>query len=98
MISPEIVQEYLKVPDTGGYALISSMIEDGYDYLRDAVDDFDEIYAGNERFKRKADAWVLRYWMPEAYDQREGGYDGRLTMNYAARSQLTQLQLYRKEG
>lgn len=31
MISPEIVQEYLKVPDTGGYALISSMIEDGYD-------------------------------------------------------------------
>jgi hypothetical protein len=98
VITPETVLEYLKVPDTGGYALISSMIEDGYDYLRDAVDDFDDIYKTNDRFSRKADAWVLRHWMPEAYDQREGGYDGRIVMNHAARSQLTQLQLYRKEG
>ena len=43
MITPETVLEYLKVPDTGGYALISTMIEDGYDYLRDPVHDFQDI-------------------------------------------------------
>ncbi len=99
MITVDDVKGYLKIPYDDEDSLITRMIQDGYDQLDDAINDFDEIYKENKKFARKADNWVLCYYMPDAYDQREGAYDGRRTgMNYPARSELTKLQLTRKES
>lgn len=92
------VKNYLKIPYDDDDSIIEGMLTDAYDYLADAVDDFEDLYTENERFSRKADNWVLHYYMPDAYDQREGGYDGRREkMNYPGRSIITQLQRYRKK-
>lgn len=99
MISTADVKDFLKIPYDDEDILISNILQAGYDYLDGAIDDFDEIYTENEAFQRKADMFILHFWCPDAYDQREGGYDGnRMTMNYPARAMLTQLQLYKKGG
>lgn len=100
MISVENAKEYLRIPaeQTDEDAFVNSIIQDGYDYLRDAVDDFDEIYAENEVFARKADRYVLHFHLPTAYDEREGLGAGAECMSYSARALMTQLSLYRKAG
>lgn len=97
MISINQAKAYLRIPykDDDGY--IASAIRQGYSYLRDAVDDFDEIYTKDSVFSDKCDMWVLTQWMPNAYDRREGMLTGVVTMDYTARAMLTQLQMYRKE-
>ncbi len=98
LITTADVKAYLRIPHTDDDTFIAAAIQDGYDYLADAIDDYATLYAGNETFARKCNAWVLRYWMPDAYDQREGGYDGqRVDMNRPARAMLTQLQMYKVE-
>lgn len=98
MVTVDEVKEYLNIFDDSNDKMLESMIQGGYDYLVDAIDDFDYIYAENEVFARKADSFVKHYFVPDAYDQREGMYDGaRIDMNRPARAVLTQLQLYRKE-
>lgn len=97
MLTVDQVKQYLGIPGTQDDAFIELIITDGYDYLRDAVDDFDTLYNSEGSFKRKADAWVLNFYTADAYDQREGAYDGqRVDMNRPSRALLTQLQLYRK--
>lgn len=97
MVTTADVMAYLNIPEDSS-GLLQAMIDSGYDYIRDAVDDYDDIYGSNEQFKRKVDFWVLHFWMPDAYDQREGAYDGqRLRMNYPAQALLTQIQMYKKE-
>lgn len=100
MITADHVKDYLRIPleQTDEDAFIESIIQDGYDYLRDAVDDFDEIYEENSIFQRKADRFVLHFHVPTAYDEREGMGAGAKEMSYAARSLITQLSLYRKAG
>lgn len=98
MISVDHVKDYLRIPYEEDDAYIESVIGQGYSYIRDAVDDFDEIYAKDSAFSDKCDMWVLTQWMPSAYDRREGMFTGAVTMDYTARAMLTQLQMYRKEG
>lgn len=99
MLTTDECRDYLNIPNGMDEQLLAQAIQCGYDYLTDAIDDFDALYTENELFKRRADAWVKFYYVPDTYDQREGAYDGtRLEMNRPARAALTQLQLYRKEG
>lgn len=98
MISVDQVKDYLRIPYEEDDAYIESVIGQGYSYIRDAVDDFDAIYAKDSAFSDKCDMWVLTQWMPSAYDRREGMFTGAVTMDYTARAMLTQLQMYRKEG
>ena len=97
MISVDQVKDYLRIPYKEDDGYIESAISQGYSYIRDAVDDFDEIYAKDSVFSDKCDMWVLTQWMPSAYDRREGMFTGAVTMDYTARAMLTQLQMYRKE-
>lgn len=97
MISADQVKDYLRIPYEEDDGYIESAISHGYSYIRDAVDDFDEIYAKDSVFSDKCDMWVLTQWMPSAYDRREGMFTGVVTMDYTARAILTQLQMYRKE-
>lgn len=97
MITVDEVKEYLRINHDDDDALIEEFIIAGYDYLRDAVDDFDDIYKENQTFARKADLFVKTKWLPNEYDNREGMQSGGESLNYAARSLLTQLSLYRKE-
>ena len=97
MISVDQVKDYLRIPYEEDDAYIESVISQGYSYIRDAVDDFDAIYAEDAAFSDKCDMWVLTQWMPSAYDRREGMFTGAVTMDYTARAMLTQLQMYRKE-
>lgn len=97
MISVDQVKDYLRIPYEEDDGYIESTISHGYSYIRDAVDDFDEIYAKDSVFSDKCDMWVLTQWMPSAYDRREGMFTGVVTMDYTARAILTQLQMYRKE-
>lgn len=98
MVTVQTVKNYLRIPYDDDDQFIKQLIDGGYDYLRDAVDDFDLLIAGNANFSRKADYFVLMHWLPLGYDQREGMTSGEPALNYAARSLLTQLQLYRYEG
>lgn len=97
MISINQTKDYLRIPYKEDDGYIYSAISQGYSYLRDAVDDFDEIYTKDSVFSDKCDMWVLTQWMPNAYDRREGMLTGVVTMDYMARAMLTQLQMYRKE-
>ena len=98
MITASDVKNYLRIDYTDDDALIESAITAGYDYLADAIDNYEQLYAGNELFARKADSWVLTHWMPPMYDQREGMLTDRSSnLNYAARAMLTQLQMYKYE-
>lgn len=97
MISINQTKDYLRIPYKEDDGYIESAISQGYSYLRDAVDDFDEIYTKDSVFSDKCDMWVLTQWMPNAYDRREGMLTGVVTMDYTARAMLTQLQMYRKE-
>ena len=97
MISINQTKAYLRIPYKDDDSYITSAIIQGYSYLRDAVDDFDEIYTKDSVFSDKCDMWVLTQWMPNAYDRREGMLTGVVTMDYTARAMLTQLQMYRKE-
>lgn len=94
MIQVEDVKKYLRIPYEDDDDFIAAAIENGYDYLRDAVDYCDELLASNERFARKADMWVLTQYCPDAYDKREGGTGAAPELGYAARAMLMQLQLY----
>lgn len=96
MITTDDVKDYLRIPYADDDTFITSLITAGYDYLRDAVDDFDDIYKANTIFAGKADLWVETMYVPPAYERREGAYDGENEMNYASRAMLTQLQLYKK--
>ena len=97
MISINQARDYLRISYKEDDGYIYSAISQGYSYLRDAVDDFDEIYTKDSVFSDKCDMWVLTQWMPNAYDRREGMLAGVVTMDYTARAMLTQLQMYRKE-
>ena len=97
MISVDQVKDYLRIPYEEDDGYIESVVSQGYSYISDAVDDFDEIYAKDSVFSDKCDMWVLTQWMPSAYDRREGMFTGVVTMDYTARAILTQLQMYRKE-
>lgn len=99
MITIDEVKHYLNIIGNDDDSMINREINAAYGYLADAIDDFQEIYDSNERFKTKADAWVLDFWMPDAYDNREGGWtdSGSRQMDPRARSMISQLQMYRKE-
>lgn len=98
MIQTSDVKAYLHIDYQEDDNFIADIIQSGYDYLADAIDDYSELYAGDEVFARKADMWVKTQWCPPMYDQREGMLTDRDSkLNYAARAMLTQLQMYRVE-
>jgi hypothetical protein len=98
MIQASDVKAYLRIDYNDDDNFIADVIQTGYDYLADAIDDFSELYSGDEVFSRKADLWVKTQWCPPMYDQREGMLtDKDIKLNYAARAMLTQLQMYRVE-
>ena len=98
MIQASDVKAYLRIDYAEDDNFIADIIRSGYDYLADAIENFSELYAGDEVFSRKADMWVKTQWCPPMYDQREGMLtDKDIKLNYAARAMLTQLQMYRVE-
>ena len=98
MIQASDVKAYLRIDYNDDDNFIADVIQTGYDYLADAIDNFSELYEGDTVFGRKADMWVLTQWCPPMYDQREGMLTDRDTgLNYMARAMLTQLQMYKVE-
>lgn len=98
MIQASDVKEYLRIDYFDDDNFIADIIQSGYDYLADAIDDFSDLYSRDEVFSRKADMWVMTQWCPPMYDQREGMLTDKDTgLNYTARAMLTQLQMYRVE-
>ena len=96
MIQASDVKTYLRIDYAEDDDFIASVIQAGYDYLADAVEDFAELYSEDSEFTRKADIWVLTQWCPPMYDQREGMLEDKDTgLNYMARAMLTQLQMYK---
>ena len=97
MIQASDVKAYLRIDYNDDDNFIADVIQTGYDYLADAIDNFSELYEGDTVFGRKADMWVLTQWCPPMYDQREGMLTDRDTgLNYTARAML-QLQMYKVE-
>lgn len=94
MLTTAEVKQYLKIDYADDDTLISAGIQAGYDYLSNAIDDFSDLLDSNETFARQVKIWVLTQWMPVFYDEREGMYMDSPNLSYAARSQLTQLQMY----
>ena len=98
MIQASDVKAYLRIDYNDDDNFIADVIQTGYDYLADAIDNFSELYEADTVFSRKADLWVKTQWCPPMYDQREGMLTDRDTgLNYTARAMLTQLQMYKVE-
>lgn len=98
MISKEEAKRYLRIPYDDDDEFIEIAIQLGYDYLETAVDDFKKKYDTYEAFARKADYWVLTFWFPTAYEEREGVTSGAPAMGYVARSLLMQLQFFTEKA
>lgn len=94
LVTVEEAKDYLNIPDDFQDSMIAGMLQNGYDYLENAVDDFNKLYENNAVFARQADSFVKFHWFPVQYDQREGMCSNDPSLNYAARSLLTQLQMY----
>ena len=89
------VKKYLRIDYSDDDTLIADIIQAGYYYLKDAIDHFEELYNGNEEFARKVELWIETQWCPPMYDDREGMFKNKdVSLGYAARAMLTQLQLY----
>ncbi len=98
MIQASDVKAYLRIDYADDDNFIADIIQTGYDYLADAIDNFSELYETDTVFSRKADMWVKTQWCPPMYDQREGMLTDKDTgLNYTARAMLTQLQMYKVE-
>ena len=98
MIQTTDVKAYLRIDYNEDDNFIADIIQTGYDYLADAIDDFQALYEGDAVFGRKADMWVMTQWCPPMYDQREEMLTDKDTgLNYTARAMLTQLQMYKVE-
>ena len=98
MIQTSDVKAYMRIDYADDDNFIADIIQTGYDYLADAIENFSELYAEDDVFSRKADMWVKTQWCPPMYDQREGMLTDRSSnLNYAARAMLTQLQMYKYE-
>lgn len=99
MITTDEVKTYLRIPYNDDDTLISQMISQGYNYLENAVDDFNELYDDNYKgFADMCDLWVKTQWMPTFYDQREGMLtDKQNDLTFIARSMITQLQTYERK-
>lgn len=94
MVTTQEVKNYLRIPDTTDDNYIAGIICAGYNYLENAVDDFEEKRTSSEKFEKLADTWVLTQWCPTMYDQREGMTAGDKGLGFVARSLITQLQLF----
>ncbi|MBQ0066774.1 MAG: phage gp6-like head-tail connector protein [Phascolarctobacterium sp.] len=95
MVTVQQVKDYLRIPFNDDDTAIQAMLDAGNAYLVNAIDDCLIKYTQNEGFRKQADDWILRYWMPVAYNDREG--QGAEGLGYVARSVLTQLQMYEVE-
>jgi len=86
----EKIKQYLRLDydDT----LIDSFEEVSENYLRDAVDDYDEKIK-NEKFKAKAEMLQL-VLIQELYDNRNQGKKDSTDFSYVIRSMITQLQYW----
>ena len=93
MIQTYEVKEYLRIPYADDDAYITRIINAGYDYLANAVENYAALYSGNTTFANMADLWVLTQWCPPMYDQREGMFNQDTALGYGARAMLTQLQM-----
>lgn len=96
MITVAQVKSYLRIPYNDDDTQIQGMIDAGNAYLVNAIDDCLALYVSNQQFQQQVDDWILRFWMPVAYNEREGKGDGEL--GYVARAALTQLQQYVYSG
>lgn len=97
MVTTAQVKEYLEIPYNDRDTMIAGIIQDGYDYLANAVSNFQELYDSNAVFARQADSFVKHHYFPAYFDDREGMLSANPSLNYAARSLLTQLQMYEYE-
>ena len=94
MVSLTEVKELLRILYDDEDSFIQAIIDAGYIYLENAVEDYHELYESNESFSRLADYFVKTQWCPTAFDDREGMLAGSVQLSYTARSIITQLQLY----
>ena len=94
MVNLTEVKELLRIPYDDEDSFIQTIIDAGYIYLENAVEDYHELYKSNESFSRLADYFVKTQWCPTAFDDREGMLAGSVQLSYTARSIITQLQLY----
>lgn len=86
----EKIKQYLRLDYDD--SLIDSFEEVSENYLRDAVDDYDEKIK-NEKFKAKAEMLQL-VLIQELYDNRNQGKKDSTDFSYVIRSMITQLQYW----
>ena len=84
----EKIKQYLRLDYD--YSLIDSFEEVSENYLRDAVDDYDEKIK-NEQFKAKAEM-VQLVLIQELYDNRNQAKKDSTDFSYVIRSMISQLQ------
>ena len=86
----EKIKQYLRLDYD--YSLIDSFEEVSENYLRDAVDDYDEKIK-NEQFKAKAEM-VQLVLIQELYDNRNQAKKDSTDFSYVIRSMISQLQYW----
>ena len=86
----EKIKQYLRLDYDD--SLIDSFEEVSENYLRDAVDDYDEKIK-NEQFKAKAEM-VQLVLIQELYDNRNQAKKDSTDFSYVIRSMISQLQYW----
>lgn len=84
------VKKYLRVEGSDDDALITSEMEGAESYVKDAVSNYDILYAGDAGFKAKADMVMLAI-VTNLYEDRVGE---KKDLGYIIQSMLHQLSLW----
>lgn len=98
MLTLEFLKNYLVIPvdmTEGVDWLLLKFCEVAKLYLSNAIDDFDVLYAEDERFRKQADEWML-FYVAELYQNRNIYAEGT-EPSYQVMALMIQLQTYNKE-
>lgn len=93
MITLEEVKLYLRVDSDYEDSLIEGFMEVAESYMIDGVTDYQQNYALDEKYRKKADL-LKKVIVGELYNNRDSRNDNRSNLSYTVQSMMNQLQYW----
>ena len=92
-ITVEQVKKYLRIDVADEDDLLENFLSMAESYLSNAITDYAEHYAADEKFQTQAD-FLKMVIVSEQYNNRDGRNDPRSDFSFVIRSMVNQLQYF----
>ena len=87
------LKKYLRIDTAEEDDLLESFLVTAENYLSNAITDYAEHYAADEKFQSQAD-FLKMVIVSEQYNNRDGRNDPRHDFSFVIRSMISQLQYF----